>query len=121
MSELFDRIAASAERAMKPVLDDMAGQLRTRIGIPVDKSRTPWIRSKPGEPPRKDTGRLQTSTATQTIDANDKVLGSVSVSTPYAKRLNNEMNRPIFGDILADNREALRDALRRGITNPNGD
>lgn len=118
MSDLFDRIAASAERSMKPVLDDMAQQVRDRIGIPVDKSRRPWIRSKPGEPPRKDTGRLQTSTATQTLEGGDSVQGSVSVSTPYAKRLNNEMNRPIYGQILQKNRDALLDALRHGITNP---
>jgi len=116
--DLFDRIASSAERAIQPVLDDIAQQVRTRIGIPVDKSRRPWIRSKPGEPPRKDTGRLQTSTSTQTIDAGSEVRASVSVQTPYARRLNNEMNRPIYGQILQKNREAALQAWRRGITNP---
>lgn len=117
--DLFDRIAASVERAIQPVLDDIAQQTRDRIGIPVDKSTRPWTRSKPGEPPRKDTGKLQTSTATQTLDANSEVRGSVSVDTPYARRLNSEMSRPIFGAILDRNRDAILEAMRRGITNPN--
>lgn len=117
--DLFDRIPASVERAIKPVLDAMAEQVRQRIGVPVDKSKRPWVRSLPGEPPRKDTGRLQTSTATQTIDANSEVRGSVSVQTPYAQRLNNQMNRPIYGQILQQNREAILSAMRSGVTNPN--
>ena len=118
-NDLFDRIPASVERALQPVLDAMAQQVRQRIGIPVDKSKNPWVRSKPGEPPRKDTGQLQASTNIQSIDANSEIRGSVSVERPYARRLNNEMDRPIFGDILQQNRDAILQAMRRGVTNPN--
>lgn len=118
-NDLFDRIPASVERALQPVLDAMAQQVRQRIGIPVDKSKKPWVRSKPGEPPRKDTGQLQASTNIQSIDANSEIRGSVSVERPYARRLNNEMDRPIFGDILQQNRDAILQAMRRGVTNPN--
>ena len=118
-NDLFDRISASVERALQPVLDAMAQQVRQRIGVPVDKSKKPWVRSKPGEPPRKDTGQLQASTNIQSIDANSEIRGSVSVERPYARRLNNEMDRPIFGDILQQNRDAILNAMRRGVTNPN--
>lgn len=118
-NDLFDRISASVERALQPVLDAMAQQVRQRIGVPVDKSKRPWVRSKPGEPPRKDTGQLQASTNIQTIDANSEIRGSVSVERPYARRLNNEMDRPIFGDILQQNRDTILNAMRRGVTNPN--
>lgn len=118
-NDLFDRISASVERALHPVLDAMAQQVRQRIGVPVDKSKKPWVRSKPGEPPRKDTGQLQASTNIQSIDANSEIRGSVSVERPYARRLNNEMDRPIFGDILQQNRDAILQAMRRGVTNPN--
>lgn len=95
----------------------MKADVQKRIGIPVQRTKGKTVRSKPGEPPRKDTGRLQASAAAQTVDATRSVQGSVSVSTPYAKRLNDEMNRPIFGSTLADNREAISRAMRAAIVN----
>lgn len=115
MSNLFDRIARQCEARLKAEMDRIKDDIQKRIGVPVVRTGGKVIRSKPGEPPRKDTGKLQASTSAQTIDATRAVHGSVSVATPYARRLNNEMNRPIFGQTLAENRDAIRDAMREAI------
>lgn len=116
MSELFDRIGKSIEASLKPEMEAMRDDVKDRISVPVDKTTRPWTRSKPGEPPRKDTGRLHASASTQILEAGDVVNGSVSVNTPYAKRLNNEMSRPIFGPTLQNHAERIKEAVRRGIT-----
>lgn len=120
MSELFDRIARSAERRLKAEMERMRADVQKRIGVPVERSGGRTIRSKPGEPPRKDKGNLYASADAQTLNAGRTVQGSVSVNTKYARRLNNQMNRPIFGNTLAANREAIRSAVRAAITNPQG-
>lgn len=120
MSDLFDRIARNVEAAALAEMQRLKPIVQKRIGVPVQRTGGKTIRSRPGEPPRRDTGRLQASATAQTIDATRTVQGSVSVNTPYAKRLNNQMNRPIFGSILPDNRQAIRDAVRSAIVNTKG-
>lgn len=121
MSELFDRIARRAEAALLEEMTALKGDVQKRISVPVVRQGGRTIRSKPGEPPRRDTGRLLASAAAQTIDAARTVQGSVSVTTPYAKRLNNAMNRPIFGALLQERKARILDALRRSITSTRKD
>lgn len=115
MSDLFDRIGARVESVVKQKLDGMRDDVQKRISVDVERRGGKVIRSQPGEPPRRDTRKLYASTTSEVIRAGDVVSGAVSVDTPYAQRLNNEMNRPIFGQTLANNVDAIRDAVRESI------
>jgi hypothetical protein len=115
MSRFFDRAAVAIEKRLLARAEIMRDEAKERIGVPVVRQGGKVIRSKPGEPPRRDKGKLQASASAQTINATSTVQASVSVSTPYAKRLNDQMNRPIFGPILSNNKKAILDAVRTAI------
>lgn len=112
---LTDKLAARLARGLLPAMEDVRTEVQQRISVPVERVGKKVIRSKPGEPPRRDTGRLYTSAAAQVIDATRQVVGSVSVDTPYARRLVRQMNRPIFGPVLSKHRPAILAALRRAV------
>lgn len=113
MSVLIDKLATRLARALGGALEDVRADVQQRISVPVERVGNKVVRSKPGEPPRKDTGRLYTSAAVNVIDATRTVVGSVSVDTPYARTLVRQKNRPIFGPVLRNHRSTILDALRR--------
>lgn len=105
MSDLFDDILNDVAKAQLRGAELVRDEIKRRISVPVDKSKKPWVRSKPGEPPRKDTGRLHGSIKIDTLVAGDIAQASVNTETPYAPRLQLEMDRPIttgVGESLTD-------------------
>lgn len=77
-------VAAEAERAMEKVMSAAEADLRKELGVPVVRQGGKVIRSRPGEYPRKDTGRLQASVTHVVYRAgNFKVRGVVSTNTSY--------------------------------------
>lgn len=61
------------------------------------------VRSKRGEPPRKEFGFLQKSMTTDTVDEGDGVtarMGSDTSIADYAERLEERMSRPHFATIF---------------------
>lgn len=112
MSELVRKLAQRLERRLAVEMERIRGDVQQRISKPVGPNGE---RSKPGEPPRKDTGRLYTSASAQTVDATNTVLGSVSLDTPYIRKLRASGREP-FGPILQDNRTAILDAMREAAT-----
>lgn len=112
-------LAVAAGEALAAPMEDLADDVRKRIGVPVERSGGRVIRSKPGEPPRRDTGRLQASVDAARIENDSHVVASVSVDTPYARKLNDQMDRPIFGDLLDQHTDAIADAVARGLAQTN--
>lgn len=111
--QIMGEIQSRLEEAYKPILAEMADETRKRINIPVERSGGKVIRSKRGEPPRRDKGKLISTVTHGVISGNDIVSGSVNTNTNYDQRLNNEMNRPIFGDVLDRRTNDLIEATRR--------
>jgi len=106
------------EEAVQTHLDELRDNIKEAISIPVETVIGPRggiikIRSKPGEPPRKDTGRLHSSITNGVIVAGDTISGSVSTETPYATPLEHQLNRPIMRAKL----EARFDAIEQDIQN----
>jgi hypothetical protein len=77
--------------------------VRTKISIPVgrDSSGNVIERSKPGEPPRLETGNLHDSIGHQVFDDADQNQIGVTVyaGTYYAPELEVDYNRPILVDV----------------------
>lgn len=113
MSSLFDAIARRAEPALKSEMEKLKTALQKRISVPVVRTGGRTIRSKPGEPPRKDTGRLHASADAQTISGNRTIQGSVSLSTPYVLPLSKI--RPIPGPLLKQQTQSILATCRRAI------
>lgn len=99
---LFDRIARLIADAHRDTGSAVVIDVKDRVSVPVGYAIGPRggsrkIRSKPGEPPRKDKGNLQASIASETIEPTGDVIdSSVSASVPYARRLELDLHRPIF-------------------------
>lgn len=114
---LFDEMEADIADAMRDVGEKIAIDIKDRISVPVGYRIGPRggvvkIRSRRGEPPRKDTGRLQKEIASDVIAAQGQVEGSVYAKTPYAGHLENELNRPI----MTDASEVYDDLIADGAT-----
>lgn len=99
---------------------DLAGAVvRTRARLLAGRPGTPRLRSRPGEPPRRQTGRLVASIAHVVIVAADAVFAVVgSGGVPYAIHLARGTPRmaprPYLTRALRELRGAIRDILTRG-------
>ena len=114
--EVLDDIARDIASAQQVAAQAIVDDVKQRVSIPVDKSTTPWTRSKPGEPPRKDTGRLQSSIQAETLNTGDQIATSINPGdVPYAERLQMEMARPIFERVLDEHTDDLLDRIAQAI------
>jgi hypothetical protein len=95
--DIMRQVAAQTEKELDALGQKMADWMKKLIGVPVVRARIPGtrrlgkaviIRSQPGEPPRKDTGRLQASVHHLTYRVGWKVKLVVSANTPYAHTVN---------------------------------
>lgn len=99
--ELFPAIMSSLLREHDVVGAKIASDVKDRISVPVGYKIGPRggstkIRSKKGEPPRKDTGRLKQSITSESITDTDEINTSVFTEVEYAKHLEEDLDRPIF-------------------------
>lgn len=99
--ELFPAIMSSLLREHDVVGAKIASDVKDRISVPVGYKIGPRggstkIRSKKGEPPRKDTGRLKQSITSESITDADEINTSVFTEVEYAKYLEEDLDRPIF-------------------------
>jgi hypothetical protein len=112
--ELFDAIAADVNTALDRVGGVIVDAVKQDVSIPVEITTGPRggkviIRSKPGEHPRLETGKLQAGMGHEVfIDGSDSTL-SINGVVDYAQYLDPGMNRPIltgvderFGDDVLD-------------------
>lgn len=80
MKDVMDRV----EDVMEGVGRDVSADLKKTISIPVVRQGAKVIRSKPGEPPRKDTGRLYNSVRYVVYRAGVDITNVViTTETPY--------------------------------------
>lgn len=71
-------------RGMDRAMVHLQGQIRRRVNVSNRSGRTP---SRPGEPPRKVSGRLQRSIAKDVYYYVDRVVGRVGSNVRYARPL----------------------------------
>jgi hypothetical protein len=82
-------------------------EIKDRIGTPVGfeigpRGGTRIIRSKPSEPPRKETGNLQKSIAGETQIESDSIVLEISSDVKYAPFLDPNKQRIIFTDVAEE-------------------
>jgi hypothetical protein len=69
---------------MDEAMKDVARDEKQLISVPVQRTGNRVIRSRPGQPPRKDTGRLHGSVKGVAAKVGkDRVEGKVTTATPY--------------------------------------
>ena len=120
--ELFDSILASLLREHDVVGGKIASDIKDRIGKPVGYKIGPRggstkIRSKRGEPPRKDTGRLQQSFVNESIADSDQVSSSVYTEVDYALWLEQDLDRPIIENELDAVTDLILDRCVQAVEN----
>lgn len=115
---LFDDIAADIAQASRDIAGQIEAETKERISVPVEIVTGPRggrrvIRSKRGEPPRKETGKLQAEVSSEVIETADEIAGSVIVPTHYAAPLENNLNRPILTDKADQHENRIVDSITR--------
>ncbi len=116
--QLFDDMEADIASAARTITEKIVIDVQDRIGKPVGfiigpRGGTKKIRSKPGEPPRKDTGTLQAGMTSEVIAVVGQVAGSVFDEVPYAERLEGSLDRPILTDLAETYEDYIADGLAR--------
>ena len=74
------------------------------------------IRSAPGEAPRRETGELQASIATESRIMPDAVWLFVYTDCIYSPELENKMDRPHWAPLFKEMQASLPDLIREGIS-----
>lgn len=120
ITDVFNSIVSDVAAAQKDEGEKLAEILREKVSVPVEYETGPRggvriIRSKPGEPPRKETGALQTSIESETIEVGDEVATAVTVSVPYAIPLQESLDRPITDTELEAIQGEILDRLAAAI------
>lgn len=116
--ELFGAIVSDVVAKQSEVADAQVADIKKRISVPVDRRGSTVIRSKPGEPPRKDTGALYESIEQFTADSFTTIETVISTDRVYGPILEAQLNRPIMFDWHETYLNQYLDASVRGI---NGD
>lgn len=99
--KLFDGIVQVAVECCKVAGGEIEKTIKEKLSIPVEYKRGKRggknaIRSKPGEPPRRQTGKLQAGVEYKVQQQGDQITLTIQDLVPYAPPLQNSMNRPII-------------------------
>lgn len=87
------------------------GYLKVRLSVPVDYGARPPIRSKPGEYPRMDTGKLKRSIRWKLGGPSSDRFVAIRAGAPYASKLENQMGRKLLGAAYDDQFAFIRRTL----------
>jgi hypothetical protein len=117
--QIMGQIQAALVSGMPEALQPLQEAIQARVSVPVERDGGRTIRSKRGEPPRKDKGNLYANVEVSVLEGADTVRGSVSVNVPYAKTLNDDLDRPIAGDEPERHLDGIATALADRITASN--
>jgi hypothetical protein len=105
---VLDAIHAAVADSIEQTARDIADDLRHRMSVPVVRSGSKVIRSRPGEPPRKDKGGLVASVQVRMIlgDAAAPVVAEIfsdSEIAVYLEEGTEHMSpRPVWGVVAAE-------------------
>jgi hypothetical protein len=116
----FDRLRGAIADGFETSSALIVSEVKDRLDIPVDygigpRGGTYVIRSQPGEPPRRETGRLQEGIdgeATIEGDVIELVIGS---DTFYAPFLDPKLQRLIFTDVAEEFLDVVIDNIVTSI------
>lgn len=118
VDKVMGRIAASVRAAMDQIAKDVEADVRKSISIPVGRTKGRVIRSKAGEFPRRDSGRLYRAVTSAVADVTtDKIRATVSIGTGYSGFLDRGTGRmsprPMKAPTLAKWKPIVIDRLAR--------
>lgn len=116
--ELFPQIVADLATESRAIAEKIVGDVKDRIGVPVEyvtgpRGGTIVIRSKRGEPPRKEKGKLSDGVTSDVIVTDNQVAAAVYDEVSYSEPLEDELDRPILTDLLDTYEDYIADGLAR--------
>lgn len=118
MRDISDALVVEADRLGADIADDV----RRRLSVPVAGSGARAIRSKPGEPPRREFGKLRTSVDHRVIRVGaERIALRITAGgslAPYAPILEKKLNRDILRSVPARWGDRAAERLRRAATSP---
>ena len=98
LGDIKDDILSALAVGMTDLADKAAEHGQSIVGVPIEL-RPPMfpVRSKKGEPPRRETGELQQSIRASEVEMGEnKVSASVSAGARYARELQERYQRPFM-------------------------
>ena len=114
IGKIVREAAAEAMRGMAP---ELVADINALISVPVGRIGGRTIRSRPGEPPRLDTGNLRASNASS-VDADALRLTAYNTA-PYAATLEFDFRgigrRPYYSTVFADWQDKFPSLLASGM------
>lgn len=121
MADIFDDIVADVNDVLIELAAEMESDVKDKLSVPVGyrigpRGGTYIIRSKPGENPRKETGKLQNSIKGRVdTDGLQSVL-VVNSDVFYAPILQNKMERLVLSDTAEIYDEVVPDRVTAAIS-----
>lgn len=117
IERVMSKLAGQVKHVVDDAATDAAKDMKALISVPVVRQGKRVIRSRPGQPPRKDSGRLhRTVKAVAAKVAKDMVRAAVETNTPYDRMLEKGTSkmapRPFAGPIEAKWERILNNRLR---------
>lgn len=118
-SNPFDAIVRDMMEPLAQIGGFMAEQVQEWLSVDVDRTGSKVIRSRPGEHPRRDSGRLFTSITHDIAAQGDVITVTVGTDAPYAHYLENGTSkmaeRPILAGLLEQFEPILMNAVAEVI------
>jgi hypothetical protein len=119
--QLFGPIAIDVAAALTAEGERIVAAKRQDLSVPVGTARGPkgqrlTVRSKPGEPPRRETGRLQAGFQANVATAALASALTITDPVPYAVPLQQSMRRIVTSDVDARFGDRVLDAVAAAIT-----
>lgn len=111
----IDLVAIAVQEAFEAQAPELVQFVQGNLSVPVVKAGKKRIRSKPGEHPRLDKGKLKREISASVTADGDAIRLELSSPTPYAGKLQEEMGRVIFSDVVDERGDQLLDAVVEAI------
>ncbi len=116
---LTERMAERLQPAVAKTAADLTADIQRRINVPVGRSGSRVIRSKPGEPPRREFGNYRASWETRDARSGDEITGTAGTTSnlgPWLERGTSRMAaRPHVEPAVNDLKPSLVDTIKQNL------
>jgi len=106
-------IERTLERRLVQIGILLTSRLKANVSVPVEHTGSGIIRSKPGEYPRMETGRLKSSIKHQMGGTSSNRFVMIKAKAPYAAKLELQMARKLLSAVYEENEHHIRSILAR--------
>lgn len=111
----FDGIAADLVKVQQEIGEEIVARTQDRCSIDVEYIGNHIVRSKPGENPRRETGKLWGSFESETNIDGEIVRTVIDTDVFYATELQELRDRPIFDGLLDEYEPLILDRIAETI------